>query len=145
VIDAQVAEGKVLRADSVEGLARRAGIDPGALSGTLERYNADCERGEDSIFFKAAHDLRPVVTPPFFAAEIRPAIVCFTAVGLRVDSEARVLDVCEHPIPGFYSAGETSGGVMGARYIGGGASIANAIVFGRIAGSNAAVHAARSD
>jgi fumarate reductase flavoprotein subunit len=43
---------------------------------------------------------------------------------------------------GFFAAGETTGGVMGGRYIGGGASIANAIVFGKIAGSNAAAHAA---
>jgi fumarate reductase flavoprotein subunit len=60
------------------------------------------------------------------------------------DADARVLDSGEHPIHGLYAAGETAGGVMGARYIGGGASIANAVVFGRIAGANAAVDASAS-
>ena len=133
-----------LRADSLVELAERAGIDAGALAGTLDRYNADCERGQDSAFFKEPTQMRKVATAPFFAAEIRPAIVCFTAVGLRVDTEARVLDTFERPIPGFFAAGETTGGVMGGRYIGGGASIANAIVFGKIAGSNAAALGARS-
>jgi fumarate reductase flavoprotein subunit len=144
VIDEQVEQGKVLRADSLAELAKRAGIDAGALAGTVDRYNADCERGQDSAFFKEPTEMRRIATAPFFAAEIRPAIVCFTAVGLRVDAEARVLDACERPIQGLFAAGETTGGVMGGRYIGGGASIANAIVFGRIAGSNAAAHAAGS-
>jgi fumarate reductase flavoprotein subunit len=144
VIDAQVEAGKVLRADSLDALGAQAGIDARALAGTLDRYNDDCARGRDSAYIKDASHMRPVATPPFYAAEIRPAIVCFTAVGLRVDADARVLDSGEHAIHGLYAAGETAGGVMGARYIGGGASIANAVVFGRIAGANAAVDATAS-
>lgn len=49
-----------------------------------------------------------------------------------------MLDWCGRSIEGFYAAGETTGGVMGERYIGGGNSIINAIVFGRIAGESAA-------
>jgi fumarate reductase flavoprotein subunit len=142
VIDQEVERGKVLRADSLAELAERAGIHAGALQATAERYSADCRRGEDPAFFKASEALRPVATAPFFAAEIRPAIVCFTATGLRIDEETRVLDGSERPIPGLFAAGETTGGVMGERYVGGGASIANAVVFGRIAGGNAAAHAA---
>jgi fumarate reductase flavoprotein subunit len=70
--------------------------------------------------------------------EIRPAIVCLTSTGLRIDSSARVLDPRDRLIPGLFAAGETTGGVLGERYIGGGNSIANAIVFGRIAGRAAA-------
>ncbi|GAA1268802.1 hypothetical protein GCM10009609_34900 [Pseudonocardia aurantiaca] len=43
------------------------------------------------------------------------------------------------PIPGLFAAGEVAGGVFGDRYAGGGNAIANAVVFGRIAGRNAAV------
>ena len=39
------------------------------------------------------------------------------------------------------AAGETTGGMFGECYAAGGASIANAIVFGRIAGRNAAATA----
>jgi fumarate reductase flavoprotein subunit len=45
----------------------------------------------------------------------------------------------------LFAAGETAGGVLGERYIGGGNSIANAIVFGRIAGQQAALEFKRND
>ena len=82
--------------------------------------------------------LRPVRRPPFYAVRIRPAIVCWTGAGLRIDTGARVLDHAERPIPGLFAAGETTGGMFGECYAAGGASIANAIVFGRIAGAAAA-------
>src|SRR3546814_18329580 len=82
--------------------------------------------------------MKPVAQPPFYAAEIRPAIVCLTSTGLRVDRDMHVLDCADRPIGGLFSAGEVSGGVLGDRYIGGGNSIANAIVFGRVAGEQAA-------
>src|SRR3546814_3762667 len=79
--------------------------------------------------------MKPVAQPPFYAAEIRPAIVCLTSTGLRVDRDMHVLDCADRPIGGLFSAGEVSGGVLGDRSIGGGTSIANAIVFGRVARS----------
>jgi fumarate reductase flavoprotein subunit len=53
-----------------------------------------------------------------------------------------VLDRSDRPIPGLFAAGETTGGMFGECYAAGGASIANAIVFGRVAGANAAACAA---
>lgn len=41
------------------------------------------------------------------------------------------------PIPGFYAAGEVTGGVHGGNRIGGNA-LADIVTFGRIAGKNAA-------
>ena len=117
----------------------------GALESTLETYNESCSKGEDAAFFKPSPALLPVETPPFYAAEIRPAIVVLTSTGLRIDSEARVIDEGERPIPGLFASGETTGGVLGPRYVGSGNSILNAIVFGRVAGANAAACAARSD
>src|SRR3546814_6530069 len=64
--------------------------------------------------------MKPVAQPPFYAAEIRPAIVCLTSTGLRVDRDMHVLDCADRPIGGLFSAGEVSGGVLGDRYIGGG-------------------------
>jgi fumarate reductase flavoprotein subunit len=138
VLAQQIAAGRILRADSLEALAKRAGIAPGALASTVALYNADCAAGRDRAFFKDAKQLRPIATPPFYAAEIRPAIVCLTSCGPRITPETRVLDVNERPIPGLFAAGEVTGNALGERYIGGGNSIANAIVFGRIAGRAAA-------
>jgi fumarate reductase flavoprotein subunit len=111
----QVERGKILSADSPAELGRRAGIEPLALETMLESYNAGCRDGRDACFFKPAEALRPVERAPFYAAEIRPAIVCLTSTGLRIDAGARVLDTAERPILGLYAAGETTGGVLGAR------------------------------
>jgi fumarate reductase flavoprotein subunit len=129
---------KILTADTLEGLARVAGIRWPALQTTIDTYNADCEAGHDSRFGKSASVWRPVRTGPFYAARIRPAIVCFTSTGLRIDEEARVRDTSDRPIPGLFAAGESSAGVLGDRIFGGGSSMANVLSFGRIAGRNAA-------
>jgi succinate dehydrogenase/fumarate reductase flavoprotein subunit len=76
--------------------------------------------------------------------EMRPSTVCFTAFGLRIDRDARVLDLASRPIPGLFAAGECTGGVVGAQYVGSGNSYANITVFGRIAGEQAASFARRS-
>ncbi|MBX3705639.1 MAG: FAD-dependent oxidoreductase [Pseudomonadales bacterium] len=141
-LDAQIRTGKVIAAATLEELARRCGIRPGALAATVARYNEDVRRGRDSEFFKDAADLRPIAVAPFHAVEILPAIICLTSTGIRIDTDARVLDTNDQPVAGLFAAGETTGGVLGERYIGGGNSIANAIVFGRIAGAAAARRAA---
>jgi fumarate reductase flavoprotein subunit len=129
---------KLLSAPSLEELSRLAGIRWPALQTTVDAYNADCKAGRDSLFFKAPAMLRPIRTSPFYAARIRAAIVCFTSMGLRIDAEARVHNTADRPIPGLYAAGEAAGGVLGDRIFGGGSSMANVLVFGRIAGRNAA-------
>ncbi len=138
VLAQQIAQGKILRGDTIEELAKKAGIAPGALASTVARINADCATARDSAFFKNPKQLRPIATPPYYAAEIRPAIICLTSCGPRITPDARVLDQNERPIPGLFAAGEVTGNVLGDRYVGGGNSIANAIVFGRVAGRSAA-------
>ncbi len=139
ILAAKADEGRIVRANSLRELGPRAGIDARALEGTLELYNADCKRGRDSAFFKpAASGSRPVETPPFYAVEVRPAIIAWTGAGLRVDAEARVLGEDERPIAGLFAAGETIGSLHGDRYIGGGGSFGPCLAFGRIAGEGAA-------
>lgn len=139
VLEAKADEGRVARADTLAELANRIGADPAVLEGTIERYNADCERGEDSMYFKdPASGMRPLTTPPFYAAELRPAIVCWTGTGLRIDAETRVLRKDQRPVPGLFAAGETVGSLHGDRYIGGGGSYGPCIVFGKLAGERAA-------
>jgi fumarate reductase flavoprotein subunit/urocanate reductase len=48
-----------------------------------------------------------------------------------------VLDLSKKPIPGLYAAGEVTGGIHGACRLGS-CAIADCIVFGRIAGRQAA-------
>lgn len=135
------AQGQIAQSDTLAGLAGQLGIDAATLATTVAAINRAAEIGDDAHFFKPGEYLRPIATPPFYGARIRPAIVCWTGTGLRIDTGARVLDQADRPIPGLYAAGETTGGMFGPCYAGGGASIGNAIVFGRIAGTHAAQEA----
>lgn len=136
--------GLLWRADTLAELAAAIGIPAAALETSAARYTSFAVANRDEDFFKPSDMLRPVTEPPFYAARVRAAIICWTGTGLAIDREAHVLDRAGRPIPGLYAAGETTGGMFGACYASGGASIANAIVFGRIAGRNAAREAARA-
>jgi fumarate reductase flavoprotein subunit len=57
--------------------------------------------------------------------------------GLRINPLAQVIDIWGEPIPRLYAAGEVTGGVHGSNRLGANAS-PDAVVFGRIAGTNAA-------
>ena len=86
--------------------------------------------------------MRVIQQPPFYAVEVRPAIVCWTGTGLRINADACVVARNERVIPGLYAAGESVGSLHGDRYIGGGGSFGPCIVFGKLAGANAAAYAA---
>jgi len=73
---------------------------------------------------------------PFYAIAQWPA-VHHTMGGLRINKKAEVIDIWGNPIPRFFAAGEVTGGIHGANRLGGNA-IADCVVFGRIAGINAA-------
>ena len=57
--------------------------------------------------------------------------------GVKINTNAEVLDVNDNVISGLYAAGEVTGGVHGANRLGGNA-VADIIVFGREAGEKAA-------
>ena len=75
-------------------------------------------------------------TPPFEAYAVTCGIT-FTFGGLRINSDAQVLDTDGTPIPGLYAAGELVGGIFWFNYPGG-TGLTNGAVFGRIAGTSAA-------
>ncbi len=132
------AQGYITAAPTLAALAGKLGIAADGLVATAARYNDHAAMQHDASFFKPSAMLRPVATGPFYAARVRAAIICWTGCGLRIDTDAHVLDQAGRPIAGLYAAGETTSGMFGACYAAGGASIANAVVYGRIAGRNAA-------
>jgi fumarate reductase flavoprotein subunit len=134
----QIADGRVQHRDTLDELAAAAGIAAPALATAVDEWNADVEVGRDTAFEKPPTLMLPIATPPFYAVEIRPAIVGMTFTGIRADHEARVLDTAGRAIPGLFAAGELTGGLQGRVYFGGGTSIGNAVAFGRIAGRRAA-------
>lgn len=140
VLEQKANEGRIHRAQTLDELAKLMGVDARGLNGTVEHYNADAEMGEDRSFFKQGA-LKPITQPPFYGVEIRPAIVCWTGTGVRISPDTCVMNSSEKPIPGLFAAGETIGNLHGDRYIGGGGSFGPCIVFGKLAGENAARYA----
>jgi fumarate reductase flavoprotein subunit len=140
VLQRKAEEGRIFCADTLAGLAAEAGIDAEGLEGTVERYNTDVEAGRDTAFFKRAK-MAPISTSPFYAVEIQPAILCWTGTGLRINADACVINKADKPIRGLYAAGETVGNLHGDVYIGGGGSYGPCLVFGKLAGENAAKYA----
>ena len=59
--------------------------------------------------------------------------------GLVIDTEAHVLNENRQPIPGLVAAGEVTGGVHGGNRLGG-TAVSDIVVFGKIAGTNAAAN-----
>lgn len=130
---AEIAKGWILQGKTATDLASKLSLEPKVLEETLSRYNQGCKAGKDD-FSRAKEDLR-ALEPPFYAIQLWPALIN-TQGGPRRDKEARVLDPEGKAIPRLYAAGEL-GSIWGYLYQGA-CNIGEALVFGRIAGKNAA-------
>ena len=134
LISVQVEIGKALKANTLEELAQMMGVPATNLRAAIDQYNAGFD-GVPDPFGLSTFGARMGVGP-FFAAQRTPT-VHHTMGGLLIDTNARVLDRNNRPIPGFYAAGEVTGGIHGANRLGGNA-LTDTNVFGRIAGASAA-------
>lgn len=105
------------------------------LEQTLELYNFDAASKKDTLFGKT-QVLQQINHPPYFVGREKLA-VHYCCGGLKFDARARVLDIYDEAIPGLYVAGEASGGIHGKNRMGG-CSLVECVVFGRIAGEDAA-------
>ncbi len=135
-LDEEVANGLVLRADSLEELAEAMGVPSDRLERTVERWNEHADDEEDPDF-ERTQAFQPIEEAPFYAFE-QVVTLYDTAGGPRIDPDARVLGVFGEAIPRLYAAGTAAGGVIGQFYPGSGAALNVAVTFGRIAGRNAA-------
>lgn len=134
------------KADTLQALAQKAGIDAAGLAETVARYNRAAKGEEPDPFGKQTTDMAPIAEPPFYAMDISVAsrllpMPVITFGGLRVDeASGLVLDEAGQPIPGLYAAGRTAVGVASNTYVSG-LSFADCIFAGR----RVARHAARAN
>ena len=84
----------------------------------------------------------PLEKPPF-EAYCTTCGVTFTFGGVRIDTDGRVLDTAQKPIPGLYAAGELVGGLFYFNYPGG-TGLVSGSVFGKIAGTTAGKQVGRN-
>ena len=78
----------------------------------------------------------PLDQPNYGSVEIEPG-VHYTMGGIAINGKTQALAKGGKPILGLYAAGEVTGGVHGANRLGGNSTI-ETVVFGRIAGREAA-------
>jgi tricarballylate dehydrogenase len=137
------------QANTLEELAPKlTGVDTAAVLETLRQYNAAPRPGV--AFNPNIHDglrtsglpidktnwAQKLDTPPFHAYGVT-AGVTFTFGGLKASTSAQIEDASGAPIPGLYAAGEILGGLYFHNY-GSGTGLVAGVVFGRIAGGQAA-------
>ncbi len=133
-LDRQVEAGTLFRADTIEELAVKVGMDPEVLKETIVKYNSYVDAGFDPEFHKDTFSLK-VEKAPFYATPRKPA-VHHTMGGLRIDTNTHVLDENGQPIKHLYAAGEVAGGIHAGNRLGGNA-LTDIFTFGRIAGKTA--------
>ena len=82
-------------------------------------------------------NLGPIETAPFYAIAVVPTPLG-TALGLRTDPSAQVLDEAGAPIPGLYACGNDAQSVMASEYPGAGCQVGAGLTFGYVAARHAA-------
>ena len=134
-----IEQGMAVTGDTYEALAEAMNVDAEACVKTMETWNEAVATGVDAEFGRNNGMDADLSTAPFYAIQIAPGIH-HTMGGVKIDTATRVIDTEGQPIPGLFAAGETTGGVHGGNRIGGNA-VCDFVVFGRIAGANAAEYA----
>jgi 3-oxosteroid 1-dehydrogenase len=138
-----VKSGYLVRAKSLRELALCIGVPPKQLQETVDKHNAyapigiDTEFGKGSTAFNRSNgdlsvkpnpNLRPILTPPFYALPITPATLGMS-VGLKTNENAQVLTAAGHPVRGLYACGNDATSVMAGNCPGGGVTLGPAVVF----------------
>ena len=118
-----VPEELLAKADTLEELAAKLGIDPAGLAATVERFNPMAEAGVDTDFDRGTYpwaakmtgdfrrknpNLGPLDKGPFYGVKLTPVGVGVNAVGLKTDTHGRVIHVRGRPIEGLYAAGNSA-------------------------------------
>ncbi len=142
------------QSDTIEGLAVQIDVPPLSLRQTVESFNA-AATGDPARFDPARCDglrteglvppksnwARALSAPPFLAYPLIGGIA-YTFGGLATNVRAEVLDG-DGPVPGLYAAGEITGHFHGTAP--NAVAVLRALVFGRIAGNEAAGFLQRQD
>ena len=144
-------EGMATSAATLSELATLIGINAHGLEDAVRRFNGFCTSGIDEDFARgsvpwgrimtgdprlANPNLGPIETAPFYAVKIERVTMGVPTAGLPIDTEGRVLDAREAPIPGLYAAGNSAAWLD----IGGGYNSGIANTRGLLYGYLAALH-----
>ena len=139
-------------APTVRELAARIGVDAAGLERTVTENNRAAAIGVDPEFGKGTSPfgrqygdpghrpnpcLGPIEAAPFYAIAVLPTPLG-TALGLRTNGDAQVLDAGGDPIPGLYACGNDAASMSAAEYPGAGCQVGGGLTFGWVAARHAA-------
>jgi 3-oxosteroid 1-dehydrogenase len=138
-----IEKGWILKGNTLEELAakvkahgdNRKLLNEAAFVAAVKKYNASCMNGKDEDFGRKVDAKGVIDKPPYYALPLY-AGGPNTKGGISANVKREVLDWKGQAIPRLYTAGEISS-VFKFVYQGGG-NLTECIVFGRIAGENAA-------
>lgn len=128
---------KAYKADTIEELAEKIGVDPSTLSAELAKYNEVCKTGVDEEFGKEAKYLQPMEEGPYWAA-LSYSIIRAIAGGVKTNGNFQVLRGDGSAIEGLYAVGISSSREYWGDYYPGAMAIALCTHGGFIAGGNIA-------
>jgi tricarballylate dehydrogenase len=156
LLEPRYSTGAPVQADGIAELAGKLGVPAAALEHTVREFNAAVPQDAAARFNAFANDglcalpegqppksnwALPLDRPPYIAYPVACGIT-FTYGGLKVNTEARVLDTEGRPMPGLFATGEIIGDFFYFNY-GAGTGLMRGAVFGRIAGAQAAAESRR--
>ncbi|MBS7743497.1 MULTISPECIES: FAD-binding protein [unclassified Chelatococcus] len=136
----------LVKGKSIVDLAAQLGIDGKILAETIERFNRDARHGQDTEFGRGNskyncyvgdrdHKPNPCIAPvekgPFYALQLHTGDIG-TALGLRANTNAQVLDGKDKPIEGLYVCGNDMNSIFAGTYATGGVTLGPALTFGYI-------------
>ena len=101
------------KADTIEELAEKLGVNAENLVATVERYNELCAQGADEDFGKAAKWLVPVQNPPFYGIR-RHIGLSAIMLGVNVDENMQVTREDGSVIGGLFAIGNIAGNFYGS-------------------------------
>jgi len=106
ILDAGLSTGRAFRADTIEELAQRAGMDPQVLCETVSAYDHTARTGEDPEFGKDPARLHPIAEQgPYYLIEF---VCCISSTygGVVTDDYFRALSADGETIRGLYAVGQ---------------------------------------
>ena len=142
-LEAAVADGRAVKADTLEDLVAKIYPDDTAAQQTaldsIQRYNELAKAGYDEDFHKSASRMWAVENGPFYADKFTTALLLVCIGGLESDEDCHTFDADRNVIPGLYVAGNIQGNRFATEYPIGlkGVSHSMAMYYGYVAGKNA--------
>jgi fumarate reductase flavoprotein subunit len=129
------------QAETLDGLARAAGIDPAGLAASVATYDAAAAGTAPDPFGRTCLP-GPIAVAPFSAILV-PGEVPATFGGIHVDGELRALRPDGTPLPGLWAIGEAIGAAATCGHAWcGGMLVTPALAFGRLVGGKLGAAAA---